>query len=101
MRPVLFSLLALTASAAYAQTSEQWSRGVCDILTPEEMKICLATPPNDRNARCDELAPHQMEMCLQDRRDEAPASAGATGRKETGKSDRTPEKAATPREGTK
>jgi|SRR5688572_7562258 len=99
------AVLASVGGAALAQTSErseQWARSVCDMMSQEEMRVCLITKPGDatgaRGARCDELAQHQIEMCLEQAgRDASPASAGATSAPQGApKSERTPEKAAPP-----
>jgi hypothetical protein len=80
------AVLTSVGGAALAQTgerSEQWARGVCDMMSQEEMRVCLITKPGDstgaRGPRCDELAQHQIEMCVEQAgRDASPASAGAT-----------------------
>ena len=68
------------AMAQTAERPERWATSVCDMLSPEEMRVCLATKPGDatgvRSSRCDEIAQHQMEMCLQ--QNPGGASSGAT-----------------------
>ena len=79
------AVLASASGVAVAQTSdrpERWATSVCDLMTPEEMRVCLATKPGDttgaRGPRCDEIAQHQIEMCLQQGEKSGQASSGAT-----------------------
>ena len=83
LRPLGIAVLAALAGTALAQNTERpewWASSVCDLMTPQEMRLCLATRPGDvsgiRSSRCDEIAQHQMEMCLQ--QSQGNASAGAT-----------------------
>jgi hypothetical protein len=80
-----FIFLAALGGTAMAQTTERperWATSVCDMMSPEEMRVCLATKPGDatgvRGTRCDEIAQHQIEMCLQQAEKSGQASSGAT-----------------------
>ena len=83
LKSLVIAALATVGGMAVAQTSERperWATSVCDLMTQEEMRVCLATKPGDatgaRGTRCDEIAQHQIEMCLQ--QSQGNASAGAT-----------------------
>ena len=72
------TLVAL-AGAAAAQGPVQMPRHTCDLMSREEMQLCLSTKEGDasgaRSARCDQIARTQIEACLRHPSPEVTASA--------------------------
>jgi hypothetical protein len=68
------ALLALS-TAAFAQTpgpagaTTSGNRDRCDLMSREEMQLCLRTQPGDasgaRSSLCDQIARSEIESCLQ------------------------------------
>ena len=82
------------AGAAVAQAPVQLPRHTCDLMSREEMQLCLSTKEGDasgaRSVRCDQIARSQIDACLRQPpadvtasaprdRDSAPANAASNG----------------------
>ena len=77
------ALLAVAGVAAAQQQPPQTERQTCDLMSREEMQLCLNTKPGDvsgaRSVRCDQLARSTIEACLKEKPAEVTASAPREG----------------------
>lgn len=84
---ILVSAALLTvAGAAAGQPAPQLERQTCELMSREEMQLCLDTKQGDvsgaRSVRCDQLPRTTIEACLRQEpsgeKNSAKASAGKT-----------------------
>src|SRR5262245_49654407 len=84
MRKVLFSLIALAAATAAAQTRPEAGVDVCKLMSREEMQACQSTKQGDvsgaRSAYCDQVSQERVAKCLEQpaAAEDGSASSGAT-----------------------
>jgi hypothetical protein len=80
---VSLAVFTLTAQAA-EQPAAQFDRRSCDLMSREEMQLCLNTKEGDvsgaRSVRCDQLSRSTIEACLQPGDANAAASSSAPAR---------------------
>jgi hypothetical protein len=78
-------LLAVGGVAAAEPQQPQTERQSCELMSREEMQLCLNTKPGDvsgaRSVRCDELPRRTIESCVREKPESetAPPATASTG----------------------
>ena len=80
---ILVSAALLTvAGAAAGQPQPKVERQTCELMSREEMQLCLNTKQGDvsgaRSVRCDQLSRTTIEACLRQEPSEATANASGS-----------------------
>ena len=77
--------LAVGGVAAAEQQQPQTERPSCELMSREEMQLCLNTKPGDvsgaRSVRCDQLPRRTLEACLREKPESetTPPATASTG----------------------
>ena len=91
LKPLVFAVSAGFSIAAFGQTGQpEWSRAqkeqpapskVCDLMSPEEMRMCLVNKPGAdvRSTYCDKVSRNEIRSCLKQRES---AGSGASSESE-------------------
>ena len=83
MSILVSAALLILAGVAAGQPAPQVERQTCELMSREEMQLCLNTKQGDvsgaRSVRCDQLSRTTIEACLRQEPSEATANASSGG----------------------